>query len=489
VAVLYFVFLLHFAIAAPTADEWAHNISIIDAATHGHLSFNLLWVQYFQSRMLFPNLLFVLVGVPTHYDPRWFVVISAICYIASFFLVLAVVRRYLGRPLQTLPTVMLALVWFSLSAVSDALWAFELSYYLVILALAVILYCLLVPERRRSLWLALAILAAVVGSYSFVQGLALWPVGLILILFTAPRTRRNAEVGIWLGAAALTVGLYFWNFQYAGTNSLCIAHCGVGYTLSHPGLTLSYWMHMVGNITPATSGGTGVVQLVLGIILTAAAAFVLIQSWRERRRKPTVALPLAIVVFALLWDMMIVSARVSLGSPEFAEYTLAQVILLVGIVIFAWVHAYEFKHELEPIVATLRQMFLGVAKPLRRGTWNFAIIAYIGLSLFLLVQVFASSQYGWDEAAAVSASRQQTGQLAVNLSEVPKDLQACYLDLIFDAGLGAPTDLASTRAFIDLAERDKLGMFGPAVVGHFRAEGPPKIPILDRVLCSRERSK
>lgn len=488
VAVLYFAFLLHFAVDAPTADEWA-NIGIIDAATHGHLSFGLFWAQYFQSRMLFPNLLFVFVGIPTHYDSRWFVAISASCYIASFFLILAAVRRYLDRDLQTLPTVFLALVWFSLAAVFDALWAFELGYYLVILALALVLFCLLVPQRRRPLWFALAVVAAVVGSYSFVQGLALWPAGLVLILFRVPRTRRTmAEVGVWVGTGAVTLVLYLWNFDLAGTNSLCVAHCGVGYTLSHPGLTLSYWLRMVGNIIPSVSGGTGVVQIILGVTLTGAAMFVLVQSVRERHRKPMVALPLGMVVFALVWDMMIVSARVSLGDPGFDEYTLAQVVLLAGITIFAWDHAYEYKSQFDSMVVLFRRLVLADARPATRGTWSFALFALVGLSLLLLIQVLASSQFGWDEAESVSSNRQLTAQLAVNLAEVPKDLQSCYLGLVIGAGLDKRSELASTRAMIDLAARDTLGMFGPAVVQQFRAEGPPKLPRLDRAICLNEIS-
>jgi hypothetical protein len=471
ISVLYLVFLLHFAVAAPTADEWAHNIPLVDQATHGHLSFNLFWAQYFQSRMLFPNLLFVLVGVPSHYDPRWFVAISAVCYIASLFIILAVVRRYLGTGLRTLPTVIVALVWFSLSAVSDALWAFELGYYLVILSLALVIYCLLVPRTRRWPWLALAVIAAVVGSYSFTQGLLVWPVGLVILLFSVRPTRRViAEVAVWLGCAAVTTGLFFWHFDFAATNSLCTVHCGVGYTLSHPGLTLSYWMRMVGNVVPSVRGTTGTVQIILGVILTAAAVLVVVQSFRERRRNPMVALPLAIVVFALLWDMIITAGRVALHSPGFHEYTLAQMILLVGIMIFAWDHAGGL-----PVVA----------KPTSRGAWTFARLACIGLSFLVLIQILASAKYGWDESESVSADTQLTAQLGVNLAAIPSDLQSCYLDAIFDADLVPTSDLGPTRALLDLAERDKLGMFGPAVIKQFRAEGPPKLPKLFR-RCTNE---
>jgi hypothetical protein len=472
VAVAYLVYLLHFAVAAPVGDEWVNNIPLLDQAIHGHLSFSRFWDQYFQSRMLFPNLIFVLIGIPTHYDPRWFVVLNAIFYIASFFLVLAAVRRYLQRDLQVLPTFIFALIWFSLAAVYDALWAFEVGYYLVLLSFAVVLYSLLVPARRRPLWFSIALVAAVVGSYSFVQGLLLWPMGLVILLFSVPFTRRVVtEIAIWVGGAVVTTGLFFWHFDFAGDNGVCTKHCGVGYTLSHPGLALSYWMRMVGNIFPSVNAKTGTPQIIVGVILTAAAVFVVVQSIRERPTSPMVALPLGMTVFALLWDMIIVSGRVGLGNPGFGEYTLVQVILLAGISIFAWGHADR----------------LFRAAPVSNVSWNFVRVACIGLSVLVLAQIVSSSKFGWDDGHSISLKDQQSAQVSVNLAAIPADLQDCYLDAILDDDLVPLTDLGPTRAAIILAQRDRLGMFGPAVIGHFRAEGPPHVPLLRRVCSSRSQ--
>ncbi len=474
VAVVYFLFLLHFAVAAPVADEWAHNIPLVDQAIHGNLTFNLLWAQYFQARLLFPNLLYALVGVPSHYDPRWFVILSAALMIAAFFLVLAVVRRYVDGGLRTVPTVILALVWFSLSAVSDALWAFELGYYLVIFSLALVIYGLLVPRRGRLVWLAVAIIAAVVGSYSFTQGLLLWPVGLVILLFSVPLSRRvAAEVAVWLGAAVVTIGLYFWHFDLTGTNSLCRVHCGVGYTISHPELAVPYWMRMVGNVVPSVPGTTGAIQIILGVVLTAAALLVVFQSIRERHRKPMAALPLAIVVFALLWDLLITSGRVSFESPGFHEYTLAQVMLLVGIAIFAWGHA---------------EGLFDIARPASGGVWNSIRIACVGVTLVLVVQIVVSSKYGWDEAESFSASTQLTGQLVVNLPKIPEDAQSCFVDRVLAVGLVPTKDLGPTFGFIDLAKEDKLGMFGPAVIGQISRRRAAKISDLGPALrpCGRQ---
>ena len=84
---------------------------------------------------------------------------------------------------------------------SNALWAFQLAWYFVLLFLFAAIYFLCVRPRYRPVALTLAILAAVAGSLSMVQGFLIWPVGLVALLWVWTRQRRRwAEVGVWLGS-------------------------------------------------------------------------------------------------------------------------------------------------------------------------------------------------------------------------------------------------------------------------------------------------
>ena len=73
-----------------------------------------------------------------------------------------------------------AILLLSLVQYGDTLWGFQISWYLVIASLATSLYLL---DRKQLTTLALSgtIVAAVVGSFSLLQGLLIWPTGLILI--------------------------------------------------------------------------------------------------------------------------------------------------------------------------------------------------------------------------------------------------------------------------------------------------------------------
>ena len=72
-------------------------VPLIHAALHGRLTSGALWAQYHQDRMLLPKLIFVSVGVLTHDDLRVLVTVSALTFVATFFVFL-VLFPLLPRP-------------------------------------------------------------------------------------------------------------------------------------------------------------------------------------------------------------------------------------------------------------------------------------------------------------------------------------------------------------------------------------------------------
>lgn len=461
IAVLYLIYIAHFATNVPKGDEW-DVIPLVNSALHGHLTFGALWTQHLEARLLFPNLLFVAAGFVDHYDLRAIIILSALIYIASFFLLLVVVRAYIGRALTVLPTLILSLTWFSLAACFDALWGFQIAWYMVVLALVCLLYVLVVAKIGWGASLALGIVAAVVASYSAVQGLLLWPVGLLLILWVTPWVRRTyVQAGVWVGAAVVTTGLYLRHFSFLLASALCPpkANCTFGFAVTHPVQFASYGLRLVGNVIPSTTGTTGLYQELLGVLLSIAGAIVVVQSFRERRGMTRIPLPLALVVFAALDDVSIVVGRLGFGGPGDPEYTLPQVMLLSGIVIYLWGH---------------RATQLSVGDGWRRDP---LAIGYVVLCAFLAVQLALSANFGFEEGANIERLASSTGRLVVNLSQIPPAQVGCYESgYLTDFTVPPKLEESLIRPLIVLARADQLSMFNPGAYEAFRAEGPPSLP-------------
>ena len=143
-------------------------------------------------------------------------------FIVSFFLLLDLYRSYRARTLGPLSVLALGLVWLSLADFGNALWAYQLAWYLVLFFLISMMWSLLVL-RRTSITFALACLAAVAGWYSSLQGLLLWPIGLLCLWWTLRerrhdwRDRASVEIIVWLLLGAVTTGIYFLGYVSSRT--------------------------------------------------------------------------------------------------------------------------------------------------------------------------------------------------------------------------------------------------------------------------------
>ena len=77
----------------------------------------------------------------------------------------------------------------------------------------------------------------------------------------------------------------------------------------------------------------------------------IVQSVRERRQQ-TNPLPLILIVFALMCDLMVAVTHLGQGLLASAgnnRFTIPNLLLLVGIVAYAWGHVPDFRDPARPI--------------------------------------------------------------------------------------------------------------------------------------------
>ena len=206
-AVLYVTFVAAYGVNGLWFDDWGF-VSLVHAAQTGHLSLGLLWAQHNENRMAFPYLVMLAIALPTHYDTKVVMILDAVLFVGTFGVWLAIVSSYCQRRV-TLPLVAVCgVVWFSLADWQNALWGFQLAWYLILGALMLMLLLLLnrSPDRSGPGRFVGAVVVAVVASYSSAQGLLLWPVGLICLAWAwrgpgrSRRARRSACVDrCWCG--------------------------------------------------------------------------------------------------------------------------------------------------------------------------------------------------------------------------------------------------------------------------------------------------
>jgi hypothetical protein len=439
---LYLLFVIHYSMNVLLFDDW-NVVPLIHAALHGHLTFSALWAQHNENRMLFPNLIFVELGILTHDDAKVTILLSAVLFVATYFLFLAMFRSYLGLPLTPLSVLAVGAVWFSLCDWQNALWGFQFAWYLILFLLIVMLYLLLVTTSG----FVLALLAAIIASFSSVQGLELWPVGLVCIAWTVPSDsrrstdRKKTEVLVWLGAAIGAIGVYFWGYTATSSN----------FALHHPVSVAEYILIEIGEVIPNTDSRSLWLNGLLGTGVLAVAVLVVIQSVRHRRGGRN-CLPVALIVFGLMFDLFTAVGRVALGvsiGAQSSRYTMANLLVLLGIITYAWVH-------------------------LRDNRRSVRIFASVGIIL-VAAQLAVATNSGIASARTLNQQLVIGARLVVNLSDVPAQKERCY-SLYGVSGYVYPTFGFYLRypGFAE-AQEDRLSVFSSGLLQRYRSEGLPNI--------------
>jgi hypothetical protein len=323
--VAYFWFIGNYAVNVIYYDSWS-DISLI--ANH-----SALWAQHNENRILFPNILVLLQSDTTHYNVVFEESLSGAMLVAATVLFIGAHKR---RSPST-PWLYYCPVFFvmlSFVQAGNTLWGFQLAWYLVILALAATIFIIDRPVLTGIALLA-AIVVAVVGSFSSLQGLLIWPVGLVLLWH---RRRTKGFLYAWSASAVVTGALYFYDFNFG------LAHSAQSYLLSNPIAGVRTFFFVIGDvfggkildnsgalIPNAPQASTSVVIL-LGIVLFAIAAWVIVVYGLRRDDASGRPVGVAMVVFGILYVLTIVLGRTSLSptSGGASRYTTFTLLIIAG---------------------------------------------------------------------------------------------------------------------------------------------------------------
>lgn len=351
------------------------------------------------------------------------------------------------------------MTWFSLADVQNSLWAFQVSWYLTVLFFTVMLAALAIPRRRRPVWCVLAVVAAVAASLSTVQGFLCWPVGAIYLLWAETRVRR--ELVVWCFSAVVTLALYLLGYQFG--NTPCHPACDAATTLHRPVTAIGYFFALIGDVIPGGVdvrlighfGGTYRGFEFLGVALFALAIAVVVDSLRRRSTSEPFPLPLLLVAFSLLFDVLIALGRGSGGQVALGNrYVMANLVLLAGLVIYAY-KAFPQRYRASP----------RDDRPSLLATFAVFISAF-----FLVAQVVGATEYGVHAGRDTRSIRLQDAQLAVNRNRLPPTPPwACEAFALF------ALQPSYSPARLDDAAAAHLGEFVPGIEGTFRVMGPPTL--------------
>ena len=318
----YVLFIHHYGLNIIAGDQW-DDVGILFASHFGKLSPSVLWSQWAVERMVFPRLVLVALAHFTHLNTVVEMYLSAgLLFLAIALFIVAHKRRSPTIPwLYYCPV---AIVMLSLVQYENTLWGFQLAWYLILAAFAVVVF--LLDRPTLSWWvLAVAIVAAIIASYSSFQGLLIWPAALVLLYH---RHRSRSIVATWCGVAVLVGAFYFYHFNFklqAGNNSFAV---------DHPIEGVKFFLYSIGNIlgVSISYGSTNYAVILFGTAILACTIWLLIRLGLSRDESGAKPIGIALICFGLLWVLSLTLTQSSQGmvAAAVSRFTTYELLIPVG---------------------------------------------------------------------------------------------------------------------------------------------------------------
>jgi hypothetical protein len=326
--VAYFWLIHRYALNVPYGDQWG-DISLIGHSYNGTLSFGTLWALHNENRVFFPNLIVLALSRTTHFNIVIEEYFSGAMLIAATALIIYAHKRRSRRAWVYYCPV--AILLLSFVQHENTLSGQEMASYLLLLSLAVMVVLL---DSFTLAWIGLigALVAATVGSFSSLQGLLIWPAGLVLLYH---RRRPRPFFIVWVGCMAISVFLYFYGYQTSSGSAPTPT-----YALAHPITAFKFYLFAIGdvlgtNVNLGGHGNSGV--LVFGMLVLVLAAAVVVFYGIKRDEYGGNPVGVALICFGLLFAATITDGRIRFyqlsGYPWAASasrYTTFDLLVLVG---------------------------------------------------------------------------------------------------------------------------------------------------------------
>ena len=179
---------------------------------------------------------------------------------------------------------------------------------------------------------------AIIGSYSSLQGLLIWPAGFVLLLY---RRSQWKVVVAWIAAALITTGLYFYNLHRSQLPPDQIS------PLHHPIFATKLFFFSLGNVagkpkvipiwpiaTPSHFflGTTNPLIVVLGIAIFVVCVLAIIKTGIRNTRGRPEPLGVALILVGAGFDVLTVIGRGLHGyaGVSASRYTTFNMLAIVG---------------------------------------------------------------------------------------------------------------------------------------------------------------
>ena len=259
-AVFLFWFVTQYHYVAPFGEQWG-LVEAYARASRGATEWHDLWGQKNVHRIFVPKLVFfgaARFGYWNHLHECWTVFAVALVALAGQLYALRPVFSTLRAPTRGLAVVLVSGFVLSVSASENWLWGLQLQ--LVTCVAATSWGLALLARTRSTSGLVGALVCGFVASFSYANGLVLWPLGALSLVLTGG-VRRWRALAVWIVAAALVAWAFFHGYRLPSGGTAARDGAEVGGFVRHAHYVLVFLGNPVaiGTSSASFAGGAALV--------------------------------------------------------------------------------------------------------------------------------------------------------------------------------------------------------------------------------------
>ncbi len=432
----YFWLIHQYSVNVVYLDQWG-NVTLLDHWYKGTLTLSDLWASHGDHRILFPNLIVIALAQFTRFNVVFEEYLSGAMLVTATGLFILIHRRR-APSTPFIYYTPLTLLLFSFVQYENTLWGFQIAWYLVTLALALALFLLDRPALTGCVF-AGAIAATVVGSFSSLQGLLIWPVGL-LVLYVHRRQRRSLL--IWIACALITATVYFHQLNPPYSNQT--------YVFTHPIEALKFFLFLIGSVLGVELTNSPWPVIAFGAIVL-MIAILLVVRYQRRNQQSGSLIGVALICYGVLFAATITQGRAWGGLWAPTRYSTCGLLILAG--------CYLVVLERAPARNRLAFRATTAESPPERRAVIADTVIWIGLAVVICLQVIFGNGHGLASAKSWSQSQKEAADIIVNVDKASKPLVQSELLK------------QSSRQELEAMKEYRMSLFATGAVGYYSRIG------------------
>lgn len=319
-----FAYVWIFGVNVLYLDEWSF-VPLIKKFQSSGLSFDMLFKQHNEHRIFFPRLFYIAFFPLSNMNSKFYMFFNAIMLCTVFLCLFQIAKKQFSFTLSRIPVwiIIIPLFVFNLRQSTNLLWAFQIAFYMV-LAFAVLSLFLIEKAVSansvylRSLYIFIAIVCAIIATYSSAMGAMVWFAGGAQLLlknnyFKVKRIHLWIYILSWIIIGGIGICFY-----YSGLNSTIKQN--VLYLIDNPFKFIHFFFSLI-SLTSVHS--LSIIAFPIGIVIFSVSIFALLKAYKNKRLKEN-SFWIALSVFSIMFSLITTIGRSPTGFDftDRARYTI-----------------------------------------------------------------------------------------------------------------------------------------------------------------------